>query len=668
MRKVIISLLVVIFLASFASASIIIIQQPNPIYNIGDTISLPLKVTVTSDTANFFNIYLICNGLQTEVYKEYLVLSAGEEKEINSFIPVIKSLTGRTTGTCTVKAVFGEEYILTNEFEISDRISIEMKTIQQEVAPREALIIEGNAKKDNGEFAEGVIEASIVFTGADSVVLSDTVNNGYFYLEYPLPENTKSGQHLVKLNVYEKNSIGEIINQGSLEHDFRVLQVPTSLEMLFENSEIEPGTSLKVKAVLRDQTGEKISSSSTIKLEDSDGKIRESAEVLTDEFFEFPIAYNEPPAEWSVTVSSNEITTEENVNIIEKEAIKTELINKTLIITNIGNVKYCKSVLVKIGEQPIDVDVCLDVDENQKYLLTAPDGKYKVEIVTDEGAMSEVTSLTGKTIQVKKAQGTVVTLMKYPFVWIFIFFILGFVAFMVLRKGYKRSFYGYAPSEKKKKTAAVGSVTKTRTASFVPQKNIAELSLSIKGDKQDVSLVCLDLKNFRELSTTKKDSEARKVLQRIADSAERHKAAIYDTQDKLFYIFVPSRTRTFKNEKTSLELAEKIKSILDDYNRVHVPKIDFGISLNYGTIVSKEEDGIMKFMSMGTLNVAAKKFASLSNKEILLSESIKDKLGAGVKTDKQMRDNVAVYAVREIRKETEEHKKFISEFMRRMEK
>jgi len=66
-----------------------------------------------------------------------------------------------------------------------------------------------------------------------------------------------AGIHPMRILVYEKDANGEITNQELMDHNIRVLQFPTSLEIIIENQDVEPGTSLKTKAILHDQTGGK---------------------------------------------------------------------------------------------------------------------------------------------------------------------------------------------------------------------------------------------------------------------------------------------------------------------------------------------------------------------------------------------------------------------------
>jgi len=155
-------------------------------------------------------------------------------------------------------------------------------------------------------------------------------------------------------------------------------------------------------------------------------------------------------------------------------------------------------------------------------------------------------------------------------------------------------------------------------------------------------------------------------LQKIIGIAEENKAVIYENQENLFFILAPIRTRTFKNEKTAVEIAQKIQKALTEQNKLFKQKIEFGISLNYGAIIAKQDKDVLKFMSMGTLITTAKKIASISKGEIFLSEKINDKLRADVKTEKHQKGKIAVYTIKEM-KHREENKKFIRSFLNRIE-
>ena len=140
-----------VFLISLVSAEIVISQQPKELYNMGEVVEIPVKIVTAIDINNFFSTHLICNGIETEVQKQYIYPRAGEQEEINSAIPLITSLVGRTSGTCKIKFILGEEYALTNEFEISDMINIRILSDAREFDPGKDIIIEGEALKKNGQ-------------------------------------------------------------------------------------------------------------------------------------------------------------------------------------------------------------------------------------------------------------------------------------------------------------------------------------------------------------------------------------------------------------------------------------------------------------------------------------------------------------------------------------
>ena len=624
--------------------------------------NIPIKITTLTNIASLFTINLICNGIETPILTEYIVLSAGEEVERSPQIPLMESVIGRPTGNCVLKASLGEEtFELTDSFTISDYIGISIKEQKTEASPKETIILEGDAIKDNGEAVQGVAELIVIKDNETVIKLIDTVKNGYFYFNFSLLQDSKAGQYLVQLNIYENDLSGEKTNKGFVNYNLLITQVPTSLEIVFDTSSVEPGTDLKVKTILHDQTGVPIEATSIITIKNQDNEIKDQIEKATGQFLEFPIAYNEPAAEWKIVALSNRITTEASFEIIEKEDIEITLINRTITILNTGNVPYCnKSILIKIGNKSLpNVDLCLEVDEEQEYILTAPEGEYQIEIISDgEEKISQSVMLTGKTIDVKEISRK--SFVGHPLVWIFLIAVLGFVAFLFFKKGYKRNFVGHITKRKNSKQA-----TALAKGSLLNTKNKAELSLSIKGDKQNVSIICLKIKNLKEIVSKK--GLVKEALQKIVNLVEEKKAYIYENNENLFFIFAPVNTKTFKNERTAIEVAQKIESALTEGNKLYKDKIDFGIGLNYGTIIAKKEKGILQFMSMGTLITTAKKTANASKGTIFLGEKINDKLRTEVKTEKEMHGSTELYKIKEV-KTRGDHKNFLSSFVKRLEK
>ncbi len=656
-----------IILIPIVSSSIIINQQPEKLYNLGEVIKTPIKITAADEINDFFTVQLICNGNENEIHKQYIYLLPGEEQDITTTIPLKTSFIGRTTGKCVIKSILNDEYKLTKEFKISDKIIVEPEIEKKEYLPEQSITIEGTAVKENGENSEGYVDITVYKGNLSEVMkITDTVNNGYFFLNFSLPKDTKSGQYLVGIDVYEKDRTDNRTNKGYSDFNIKIGQVPTNLEINFDKKEILSGETLKVKTILHDQTGEKIDSTSIVKIYNEKEELLEQKEISTDKFLEYPIDYKEPAAEWNIVAKSNDIENEANFKILENENVSIELINGTVILTNTGNVPYNDTVLIKLGNESIPLDALIPIGKKQKYSLTAPDGEYQVEIISgDNNAIKKKVVLTGRAISVKESS---LFNIQSSIVWLFVVIILGFVAFTIYRKGYKKTFFGRM-IHRKNKRKSISDKKAIPSSSLITTPHRALLSLSIKGHKQNASVVCLRLKNHKKLIKNKKNIKITKeVLQKVEEIAENEKASIYENKENMFLIFAPAKTKTFKNQKKAITTAQEISELLEKYNKLAKLKIHFGISVNYGTIVAKHKKNILQFMSMGTLITTAKKIAQHSKGKVLLGKNIYEKVRTHITGKKHEVGKTTMYSIKKVRYRSKENKKFINNFVKKLKK
>ena len=664
MKRGIITLIFMVLLScSFISAEIIFTQQVNSVYNLGDTVPVPVTIKTNVPVTDNFQMDLICDGNSINFYRNGVNLNAGDEKTIDSYLVLVKNVIGQSKGVCGIKASLGSEYVLSSEFKISDLLKIDGSIDKSNANPGDAILLKGNVVKENGENSDGFIEADIMTNDVNqNITQIGTVNDGSFNFNVSLPESLRAGNYIIELKAYEKDSEGVITNNGISKYNLSVNQIPTNLEIVIENKQINPGDSLKVKVILHDQTGDSISTTSFVTIKDSNNKILEQKDIQTNQFFEYSTKTNQPPAEWKVYASSGQLTAEDDFNINPIENVSIEIVNKTILVTNIGNIPYNKTFLVKIGDTPLNIYIKLNVGESKKYVLSAPNGQYQIEVTGANGNDAAGTvSLTGGAIDIKEISNGYFG----AGIWIFLILILGATVFVIFRKIYKKPFVGkkmnfnFKKRDSEETTHVLGANSITRIT------NKAELSLSIKGEKQEASVICLRVKNLKESG---RGSSILESVQKIKSLIEENKGVTYENQDYLFFIFAPAKTRTFKNEKTALDVAEEMEKILTEHNKMFSQKIDFGISLNHGTIVGKIENGVFKFMSMGPLITAAKKIAHLSKEEVLLSSEINDLLRLQIRTEKSVREGVPVFKITEIKRENKEATKFIDSFLRRQGK
>ena len=259
-KKVIFLLIFTIFFISTASAEIIFHDQPNSVYNLGDALTISATVKSLVSATDTLYMDLICEGQSVNFYKNGVSLSSGEEKEVEASLIFTKNLIGEIKGKCKVKGTFKGDYVLTDEFRVSNAINLIPESNNTIFTPGIPALIKGSALGENGEPANGFIDLKVV--EGESILLSkhDTINNGAFSINVLFSENIKAGRYLLELNAYEEEP-GEIVNEktnvGFTAYNIDVTQVPTSLEIILDK-EVTPGTNARIKAVLHDQTGKNI--------------------------------------------------------------------------------------------------------------------------------------------------------------------------------------------------------------------------------------------------------------------------------------------------------------------------------------------------------------------------------------------------------------------------
>ncbi len=658
MRKIIYLFVLSVFLISLVSSEIIIEKTMDEIYNLGDSFDIPVVIKSAVGLSGLFQMNLICNGVETNFYKNGIVLVAGAEKKIESGLILSPEVIGNQRGDCKIKGILDGDYVLSNQFKISDLIVLNLETTEREFKPSQSIVFRGTAIKENSKASSGWLNLKFTHeSGEVKLEQISSISEGNFNAEISFPSNLESGTYALELEAYELDEDDEKTNIGTTSVNLLIQQIPTSFEIVFENDEIEPGTDLSVKLVLHDQTGKPMEASSILTVKDEKDKILSQVEILTGELFSFSVESFTPPAKWKVYAVSNKLSAESTFEILKVEKVGIEIINQTLILTNQGNVPYNKTVLVKIGEELVNVKPYLAVQESRRYTLTAPKGEYQIEVYDDDNSVSSAVSLTGKVISVKEI-GASNSLTKI-IVWLFVIVILGITVFIFAKKGYQKSFIGRLKDIKFKKKVD----KKPLNYSGLLLGSNSELSLSIRGERQKNGVVCLKLNNYSEILKNKSNVSA--TLQSIITLAEERKLKIYENSDYVFFIASPVVTRSFKHERLLIDFAFDVKNILDKHNTLFKQIFDYGLSVHIGEMISKIEEGRLVFMSLGSFMSKAKKIASLSRSEILISEEMKNASRSEIRTEKETKSGTDFYKIKSLRHKSDD--KFISRFIKSLE-
>ena len=660
-----------IFLVHSISSKMVFTSQPDGVYNLNDVVKVPVSIVTTTPTNDYFFAYIICNGIQTQVYQEGLNLVAGAQKDLNIIIPLLsKPIVGGSNGICKIKAALGNDYILTNSFKVSNLINVTISSTGRKFRPGQQILIQGNAIKENKQNANGIANVTVNFMNKSVYQTTTSITNGFFYFNFSLPDNSEAGKYYVKINAYELDSSGQLTNTGHSNFDIIIDQVPTSLELMFRNqSEIAGGT-MTVKAILHDQTGKKIHSNVNFTIVDGSGSVVDQETKNTDEFLDVPISYNSPPSTWTVYADSNGLSTQSNFNVLVNKKISVDIINNTILVTNKGNVPYEDPLKVLIGNnKSLIFNVSLGVGESQKYLLSAPEGNYSVEVLSKGNKLfSGDLFLTGNAVNIEQASKGIKNLIQYHWVWGFVIFILAAVLFFLFRRVHKKKFFGKAnlnkfkpnemhPKEEKKASYNGDNIVNT--------ENRAEMSLSMQGDKQNASMICLNINNLDEIKSNRQAVED--TMKRLVNIAESSKSMIYENGNYIFFIFAPIKTKTFQNERNAIIASQQVRKTLEEHNHLFKQKINFGISVNYGTIIANHAGNNLKFMTLGDFSSTAKKLASISKGEIMLSKEIRERLIPDIKSEKKSVGGLDFYILTEV-KDRSKNERFIRSFMDKKKK
>ena len=669
MRKIFFSLafvLSMVFLSYSASAQVAFSSQPNSIYNVGDVINAS-NITISPDLIGGISVYLVCNTTSHLIGPTY----PSGIPYIPSFV-LTESNIGGSSAVCSIQAYLNNTWEGgTNPFQVSNSVNVVVSSGSREFKPGDQISFQGNAIKQDGQNLDGIVGLSVINEEGVSIYqVSSVLTNGSFLFNFSLPSGTAAGQYLVSLNAYEMDSSGVEINTGSTGFNMLIDQVPTSLNLVPQNSaqSIAPGQGYSLEAILYDQTGQEINSLVNFTINKSDGIMSQQAN--TDQFINIPVSYDDPPNTWAVIANSEGLSAQLSFQVLENKNVTIDLLGRTVLVTNVGNVPYNDPISVNLGNQSLVFNVSLGVGQSHKYVLSAPDGNYSIEISSlGSDLYNGNLLLTGNAIGVQQAPMGA-SFIQYPLVWIVLLIILAVLVFFLIKRLSKKKFMKKVDLNKsfRLRDGIVISNGKDEISSrgrFVNSRNVAELSLSLQGTKHGSTIVCLGIRNFSEIRSGK--GGISETMNRIKSIADEFNAAVYENGSNIFLIFSPLRTKSQNNDFAAIQSAEQVQKVLQDHNRLLKQKIDFGISVHYGMIVAKLGVSGMKFMTLGNVISTAKKLAAVSNGEVFLSKEVRDRIATDVKTEMHSSGDLSYYTLLEIRNR-EKNQKFIKDFMNKMER
>lgn len=633
MKKRIGFIFITLFLSSLVLAEMSI-SEPLGTYNLKDRLYLTVSGIKGEDSGNF-NADLVCNN-KTINLARVSARSFPTEKDSSYELPFkvldeddleIENITD-IIGNCQIIAYIGQNAVSTKVFTITDKIFVTPTLDKKSYNPKEAITLKVEAVKANGDLLNGFIEV----TGA--AFFSKAVEAGQMTNTFSLSETLEAGTYYLNITAYDLGSKGRL-NTGSSRISFEINQVATSLVLTLSDNVATPGEEYTISAEVFDQSGKEMSGKVSGKLISPLGEEREIL-MNTKDYFKVNFPTNASAGIWKLRIFFDKIGEEREIEMKELQKVNLEIEGSVLIVTNIGNARYNRTINVQIGNETKELNLNMEIGEQRKFNLGAPEGEYEVSIDDGENSISKQVLLTGRAISIDDLEKG--SFRNYLFLWVFLIVIFGGIGIVMLRKSQKttkldeenvekknfisRTINKFKSSgEKKSMKDPVYKKSKPdkKTLDLTSEKTSgAESALVLKGEKYPSAIISLSIKNYGNLKPQTKES-----LVKLIKDIDTKKGLIDWKSDYIFIIFSPIVTKTYANEILASKVAFNLWRALCEYNRRSKEKIEFNIGVNSGDIIASKNKDKLEYTGVGNVISIAKRISDSDSGKILISESIR---------------------------------------------
>ena len=233
----------------------------------------------------------------------------------------------------------------------------------------------------------------------------------------------------------------------------------TKLEVSTTKDTFDAGENITLKVSLLDDSNNPITNAVEIRVENAEKTKTIVKTVPANELITLNIGEGATHGYWNIVASYGDIYANGIFTVEMNELAKFEIDEDKLVITNIGNTKYTKTVQIIIGDTLGIRNPDLEIGEKIAYRLVAPDGDYNIKVsdgvTTLEkssvsltgtgqaiGALDERTSdRTPLTGGISPEEDEDLALMNYiknnKFIYIFIFVIFGAGVFIAITRQFR---------------------------------------------------------------------------------------------------------------------------------------------------------------------------------------------------------------------------------------
>jgi hypothetical protein len=345
-----------VFFVYSVNAAILIDDDFNRNYNVGDAVELKFSLKDEGKVSGFVESYLRCDSDTVLVDKRWVFLE-GDKKDFDLEFPL------REVGDCQFRIEFLNDEAVSDEFYISDEIEIVYSLNDKYFFPGENVFVSGSLNKSNGDSYNGVVD----FKLEGMTEKSFEVVSGDFNFTYEVKGDFVPGQYKMFLSIEEKDIGGAVLNSGVVEDFIFIKAEPTSISIdSIEN--VKPSLNVSLNVGLLDQVGNLMENETlVVRILNSNKSVVFQREVLSGEEFYFDFSSDFLRGSASVDANYGSLRNSKTIYVEDNRQVETSIFGNTLKITNIGNVYYDGSVGFEVeGNGVFDeffVNVSLGVGE-----------------------------------------------------------------------------------------------------------------------------------------------------------------------------------------------------------------------------------------------------------------------------------------------------------------
>jgi hypothetical protein len=225
-------------------------------------------------------------------------------------------------------------------------------------------------------------------------------------------------------------------------------------------SEFSAGEPITFKATLYDDSGKPIDGEIQITIEDSEKRIT-NAVVSSKEVAVISLIESASSGQGVITAEAEGFSPAiAFFEVGREEQAKFEIVDGRLLVTNIGNTPYSKTIKITIGDTEGTQQTNLDIGETISYRLIAPDGEYNIRVTDGKtsliqggirltgtgnviGAIDESTSQrSGITGGIGPDEGSDIAILSYlknnSFIYVFVAVIFAGAILIAIERNYRK--------------------------------------------------------------------------------------------------------------------------------------------------------------------------------------------------------------------------------------